>query len=187
MAHQLADLSGAQEKDQHRPGPGEGRGVFALRHGGSSGRPREDDALAHIGAGEFAAKRRCCREHAADARDDGCGHAFLGQPPDLLVDRAVHGGIAGVQAHDTLPGKGGIAHGFDLFPQIHGGAIEAGAIGFAGLEVGGVDQRTRVDHEIRLFQSAQATHGDEILRARSGADEFDECFHEIASLWNVNT
>ena len=107
--------------------------------------------------------------------------------PFLLGDRAVHGGIAGVQAHDTFPGKGGIAHGFDLFPQIHGGAIEAGAIGFAGLEVGGVDQRTRVDHEIRLFQSAQATHGDEILRARSGADEFDECFHEIASLWNVNT
>ena len=32
-----------------------------------------------------------------------------------------------------------------------------------------------------------ATPGDEILRARSGADEFDECFHEIASLWNVNT
>lgn len=58
-------------------------------------------------------------------------------------------GSPGVQAHDTFPGKGGIAHGFDLFPQIHGGAIEAGAIGFAGLEVGGVDQRTRVDHEIR--------------------------------------
>lgn len=105
MAHQLADLSGAQEKDQHRPGPGEGRGVFALRYGRSSGRPREDDALAHIGAGEFAAERRCCREHAADARDDGCGHAFLGQPPDLLVDRAVHGGIAGVQAHDTFPAR----------------------------------------------------------------------------------
>ena len=92
-----------------------------------------------------------------------------------------------MQAHDTFPGKGGIAHGFDLFPQIHGGAIEAGAIGFAGLEVGGVDQRTRVDHEIRLFQSAQATHGDEILRARSGADEFDErSVHDVISFWNVN-
>lgn len=99
----------------------------------------------------------------------------------MLVDRAVHGGVAGVQAHDAFAFQGGGAHGPDLFPQVHGSAVEADATGLAGPEMGGIDQRTGVDHQVRLLQSAQAAHGDEILRARSGADKFDEWFHALVS------
>ena len=169
MAHQLADLSGAQEKDQHRPGPGEGRGVFALRHGRSSGRPREDDALAHIGAGEFAAERRCCREHAADARDDGCGHAFLGQPPDLLVDRAVHGGIAGVQANRGLALRLGLPDGKNHLFQCHFRTVLAKAFLFCIVQQRRVHKAARVNNPIRTGQKPRAPHRNQIRRAAARA------------------
>lgn len=63
-----------------------------------------------------------------------------------------------------------------------GGAVPALAVGLAALEVPGIDQRPGVHYEVGLFQRTQAAQGDEIFRARSGADEFDErSIHDVIS------
>ena len=186
-SHQIVNLSGTEEEDQRRSGPCEGRRVFALGHGSAPGGAGEHDALAHVGTGEFAAESRRRAEDAAHAGDDARSDAFFGKSADLLIDRAVHGRISGVQADDALSGEGGFAHGGDLLPKVHGGAVPAFAVGLAALEVPGIDQRPGVHHEVGLFQRTQAAQGDEVFRARSGADEFDErSVHDVISFWNVN-
>ena len=81
---------------------------------------------------------------------------FFGKSADLLIDRAVHGRISGVQADDALSCDGGFAHGSDLLPKVHGGAVPAFAVGLAALEVPGIDQRPGVHYEVGLFQRTQA-------------------------------
>ena len=140
IRRQAVDFPGAEEEYQRSPGLCEGRRILALGHGGASGGAGEHDALAHVGAGKLAAEGRRRAEDAAHAGDDARGDAFFGKGADLFIDRAVYSRISGVQADDALSGKGGFAHGGDLLPKVHGGAVPAFAAGLAALEVSGVDQ-----------------------------------------------
>ena len=115
------------------------------------------------------------------------GSKDIKDAPVSNLGQAIQGRISGVQADDALSGEGGFAHGGDLLPKVHGGAVPAFAVGLAALEVPGIDQRPGVHHEVGLFQRTQAAQGDEVFRARSGADEFDErSVHDVISFWNVN-
>jgi len=170
--HQVSHFACAEEKGQRGPCAGKRGGLFARGHGRAAGRTGQDHALGRFRAGQFTAQGGSRGEHAAHARGDAYGDAPLGQPPDLLVDGAVKGGIAGVQAYHAFARQRGLAHDGHLFRQIHGGAVPAKAVRAAMAQQGRGHQRSRIDHQIGLLQGPQAAHGDKVFRAGTGADDF---------------
>ena len=165
----------------HAQVDGQGRAVgrevlkgFAGWHRRTAGRAGEDHRLGHAGHGEFHAqpgRGRKGRRHAGDdlVRDPGRLQAH-----DLLVHRAVDGRVAAVQPRDHATGPHGVHHERDDFLQGEGcGPDDARAAGPRGRDQAFVNQTVGVDDEVRAQEDRPPAQGDEVRRARTGADEVD--------------
>ena len=82
-----------------------------------------------------------------------------------------------MKAHRGLPFVLGFFHRFDDLFQGHVGAVVDLTAFFAVVQQRGIDERARIDNDVRLGQQPCAAHGDEVRRSAAGSDKMDHNYY----------
>ena len=160
---------------ERRAGGGEGGEALALGHGGGAhGGAGHDDRLGDVGQGQLAAEGRGRGGEGRHAGRDRPADAERVEPADLLGDRAVERGVAGMDPGHVLSGR---MRGLDLGDDLRRGAgTPCRSPGRPQAPRPRPRPAPASRHRGRpgsAWISAQPAHGDQVGRARPGTDEMD--------------
>ncbi len=126
--------------------------------------------------GQFLLQRRRRGEGGGDTGNDGVGYAARIEHFHLLLNGAVHRGIAGMQPHHAAAGGHRRGHQRHDLIEGEGGAIVRHGARLQLRQERPIDQGSGIDDHIRRLQSLQPLDGDQLRIARPGADEENRGF-----------
>jgi hypothetical protein len=169
----LGPLHG-QVQHQRRPGRAEAGQVLARRHRRRPVRdPAEDDRLPDAGHGELAPQGGGGRRERGHPRGDVVADAGLVKPAGLLGDGAEDRRVTRAEPHHVTPGRVGLRHRRDDLVQGQVGGVDQPRARRAVREELGRDKAAGVQAHRALRQQALRPDGDQVSRARAGADEMN--------------
>ena len=157
----VLDHMDAEENAHRGLMSGEALQALPLRHRRPALVPRDDDCLGNVWQRIFLLQRRRRREERADAGDDLILDVALFELVHLFLYSAVNRRIAGMQAHNHFPLFHGLCDLVDDFRQRHGRGIVNIRVFLGNLQHVGIDQRTRVNDDVRLPQKPLSLDRDE--------------------------
>jgi hypothetical protein len=162
-------------REMHREGRArgrQGREVLPFGHGrGLHGGARQDHGLAHVRQGQLLPQGRGGRGIGRHAGRHVVGDAEILQPADLLGDRAVERGVAGMDPRDVLARLVGLAHLLDDLIERHGRRVDHPGAGPGTSQDFARHQRAGVEHHGAARDQVPAADRDQVRRPRPGADE----------------
>ena len=173
LGGKLGEHTRAQEDDHSRAAFRHGAHALARGHGGAPGKPRDHDRLADSRQRVFLAKRRRGTAKARHAGHHLVVHAARVECVHLLLDGAVQGRVACVQAHHFLAPRIRRAHHVEHFLQGHVRAVVDDA-GFLALsEQLGVHKASRPNDHVGRTQKARPAQRDKVGGARACANDMN--------------
>ena len=174
LGDDLLDPLHGQVQHQRRPGRAEAGQVLARRHRRRPVRdPAEDDRLPDAGHGELAPQGRGGRRERGHPRGDVVADAGLVKPAGLLGDGAEDRRVPRAEPHHVTSGRVGLRHRRDDLVQGQVGGVDQPRARRAVREDLGRDEAPGVQAHRALCQQALRPDGDQVSRARSGADEMN--------------
>ena len=145
-----------------------------LRHlGSAAGRTGEHQRLRDSRKGELAPQRRGRGGEGRNARRHGVGNAEPVEPAELFAHRAPDREVARVQPGDIHSRFVGGADLPDDLVEAHRRGIDDLRPRLTVGKDGAMHQRSGVEAHRTAAQQFAAPEGDQVRRARSGADEMD--------------
>jgi hypothetical protein len=174
LGDDLLDPLHGQVQHQRRPGRAEAGQVLARRHRRRPVRdPAEDDRLPDAGHGELAPQGGGGRRERGHPRGDVVADAGLVKPAGLLGDGAEDRRVTRAEPHHVTPGRVGLRHRRDDLVQGQVGGVDQPRARRAVREELGRDKAAGVQAHRALRQQALRPDGDQVSRARAGADEMN--------------
>ena len=174
LGDDLFDPLHGQVQHQRRPGRAEAGQVLARRHRRRPVRdPAEDDRLPDAGHRELAPQGRGGRRERGHPRGDVVADAGLVKPAGLLGDGAEDRRVTRAEPHHVTPGRVGLRHRRDDLVQGQVGGVDQPRARRAVREELGRDEAAGVQAHRALRQQALRPDGDQVSRARAGADEMN--------------
>jgi hypothetical protein len=174
LGDDLLDPLHGQVQHQRRPGRAEAGQVLARRHRRRAVRdPAEDDGLPHAGHRELAPQGRGGGRERGHPRGDVVADAGLVKPSRLLGDGAEDRRVTRAEPHHVTSGRVGLRHRRDDLVQGQVGGVDQPRARRAVREDLGRDQAPGVQAHRALRQQALRPDGDQVSRARAGADEMN--------------